>query len=30
VTNGSDGWIAAVEGNEEYRSLFKDTPEPVK
>ena len=30
VTNGTQGWLAPVEGNEEYRSLFKDTPEPGK
>jgi len=30
VTNGTHGWIAAVEGNEEFRDRFKDGPEPKK
>jgi hypothetical protein len=30
VSNGTQGWLANVEGNEEYRSLFKDSPEPGK
>ncbi|HSY64989.1 MAG TPA: hypothetical protein VK829_10345 [Terriglobales bacterium] len=30
VTNGTRGWIAKVEGNEQYRGLFKDNPEPKK
>ena len=30
VTNGSQGWVAIVEGNEQYRDRFKDGPEPKK
>jgi hypothetical protein len=30
VTNGNHGWISKVEGNEQYRSLFKDGPQPQK
>ena len=30
VTNGTHGWIAKVEGNEQYRNLFKDSPGPGK
>jgi hypothetical protein len=30
ITNGSQGWMAPVEGNEEYRHLFKEGPESKK